>query len=308
VIKAADIPLLEVAIRSAFIDELVKIAEANHGYAPWKGELEKFASGELVDSLVKEAILSMLRSAGASAKRALVGGMSPQGIPMKGVLPQMPQLKGMGQRLQQTGSRMQETPLARVQRVTGQTLNPTQAAHLQADTAAAGIRGPGMAKRIMGEQVKGVGHEISHSSPLGIAFNPLGKVVGGVAEGTAKGVGKELVRSTGAAGAVGAGGLRGALGRGLQTHSGKIGVMGEVGTLGALGGLMHLPLSGTGILGTGIAKASPMMQGALAAGGDVLGHVGADAIGTAAHKGMHVGGKVIPMLSKGVGRLVGAAA
>jgi len=70
-VKVAELQALEDAFRSAFIDELQKIAEANHGHTPWQGELEKFASSELLDEMVKEAIGQFLKA--QSAGRLLEG-------------------------------------------------------------------------------------------------------------------------------------------------------------------------------------------------------------------------------------------
>lgn len=285
---------LERAIREAFLEELFEISEAN-GVAAWRGDFEKFASSRLVDDMVKQALFSQLAG---GLKRGLVGGVSPQGIPMKGILSGF---KGVGHRMEQAGTQMMTSP---AQRIRAAGASAGEARQLAQQAQRFGVKGPGVAKRIGGEAVQTAGKHVSHSSPLQLAINPVGTVVGGGIEGATRGAGRELVRSTGLAGQAGAGGIRAGLGRAMQQHAGKAGVVGEIGTLGAMGGMLHLPLSGAGALGSGIAHASPVIGHGLAALGQVGAHVGADAIGTITQKAS----RLIPHAAKATGRLLQASA
>lgn len=277
------------AIRGAFLEELFEIADAN-GVAAWRGDFEKFASSQLLDDLVKEALFQQLAG---GLRRGLVGGMSPQGVPMKGVLSG---LKGTGHRIEQAGTRMMTSPAQRIQAAGA---SAGEASQLAQQAERFGVKAPGVAKRIGGEAVQTAGKHVSHASPLQLAVNPVGTVVGGGIEGATRGAGRELVRSTGMAGQAGAGGARAGLGRAMQAHAGKAGFAGEMATLGALGGMLHVPLSGAGALGTGMAHASPMVGHGLAALGQVGGHMGADALGTLAHKAS----RFIPLAARATGRL-----
>jgi hypothetical protein len=262
---------LENTLRTAFLDELQKISQAG-GAPAWD---EEFASGSLVDGLIKEAVF---RQMAGSLKRLAVGGTTPAGVPVKGALSG---LVGAGKRLEAVGAGMKTSP---AQRIRAAGAAPQEARQLAQQAQQFGVRAPGTVKRVAGEAVQGAGGHVTHASPLKMALNPLGTVIGGGIEGGTKGVGKELVRSTGLAGRVGAGGFRGSLGRGLQKAAPTAGLLGEVGTLGAIGGMAHLPLSHTGAIGAGLIKASPVIGKGLATLGQVGGHIGADALGTAVQR------------------------
>ncbi len=282
----AKIAMLEQTIRNALKDELQKIAQAS-GQPVWD-DFEKYASSELVDSLVKEAIF---RQMAGSLSRGLVGGVSPQGVPMKGLLSGF---KGVGHRMEQAGTRMMTSPAQRIQAAGA---SAGEAQQLAGQAARFGVKAPGVAKRIGGEAVQTAGKHVAHSSPLQLALNPIGTAIGGGIEGATRGAGRELVRSAGSGSRIRAG-----VGQAMQRHAGKAGVVGEIGTLGALGGLAHMPLSAAGALGGGIAHAAPAIGHGLAHLGAVGGHVGADAIGTIAQKA----GKLLPHAAKATGKLLQA--
>ncbi len=284
---------LESALRQGFLTELQAIAEAN-GAPAWRGDFEKFASSQLLDDLIKEALFKQLAG---GLKRGLVGGVSPAGVPMKGVFSG---LQGVGKRMESAGTQMMTSPAQRIQ-AAGASAGEAQQLAQQAKSF--GVKGPGALGRVGGEALQTAGKHVSHASPLQMAINPIGTVLGGGIEGGVRGTGKELVRSTGLAGQAGAGGIRAGLGRSMQRHAGTAGMVGEIGAMGALGGLAHVPLSGAGALGAGIAHASPMITHGLSALGSIGGHVGADAIGTAAQKAS----RFIPHAVKATGRLMQAA-
>lgn len=298
--KTASVKLasLEEAMRSAFLEEATKL-----GYA---SGLDKLAASPAFDDMVKEAIFKQLAG---GLKRGLVGGMSPQGIPMKGMLGG---LKGSGGRMAGVGQRMKTSPMQRIQSA-GASAGDAQQLAQQAQRF--GVKAPGVGKRIAGEAVQGAGQHVQHASKTQLALNPLGTVIGGGIEGGTRGAGKELVRSTGLAGKAGGGGMRAGVGRAMQKHAPKAGLAGEIATLGALGGMAHVPLSGAGALGTGMAKASPFLAKGLGVLGQVGGHVGADAIGTMAQRA----GRLAPAAARALpgaltamgahtGRLMGRAA
>jgi hypothetical protein len=266
---------LEAVVREAFMEELEHISKAG-GAPAWEGDIEKFASGSVVDGLIKEAVFKQMAG---GLKRLAVGGTTPQGVPVKGMLSG---LKGTGKRIEQAGVQMKTSPAQRIQAAGAA---PQEAQQLAQQAQRFGVKAPGPAKRIAGEAVEGAGGHVAHAGPIKMTLNPLGTVIGGGIEGGTKGVGKELVRSTGLAGEAGAGGIRASLGRGLQKAAPAAGLAGEIGTLGGLGAMAHIPLSGAGALGGGIAKFSPVIGKGLAALGQVGGHVGADALGTAVQSG-----------------------
>lgn len=284
--KAASV--LEATIRAAFLDELQKIAEAS-GKQSWEGDLSKFASNSVLEGLIKEALFKQLAGglgqAAGGLKRMAVGGVTPTGIPVKGAFSG---IQGTGARMKAFGQNMKTSPMQRIQAAGA---SPMEAQSIANQATSFGAKAPGVGKRIAGEAVEGAGAHLQHASPLKMAINPVGTVVGGGIEGATRGVGKELVRSTGLAGQAGAGGFTGSLGRGLQRAAPAAGVLGEIGTLGGLGGLAHVPLSGAGMVGGLAAKTSPYLFSGLSALGDVGGHIGADALGTAINTSGGVAGR-----------------
>lgn len=281
------VAMLEQAVYGALRNELQKIAQAS-GQPVWD-DFEKFASSELVDSLVKEAIF---RQMAGGLSRGLMGGVSPQGVPMKGLLSGF---KGVGHKMEQAGTQMMTSPAQRIQAAGA---SAGEAQQLAGQAARFGVKAPGVAKRVGGEAVQTAGKHVAHSSPLQLALNPIGTAIGGGIEGATRGAGRELTRAAGPASRIRAG-----VGNAMQRHAGKAGVIGEIGTMGAMGGLMHMPLSAAGALGGGIAHAAPAIGSGLAHLGAVGGHVGADAIGTIAQKA----GKLLPHAGRAAGKLMQAA-
>jgi hypothetical protein len=290
----AKVAHLEASIRRGLLDELTKIGQAN-GVMPWSGNYSDFASSQLIDDLVKEALF---RELAGGLQRGLVGGMSPQGVPMKGLLSGF---KGVGQRLEQTGTQMMTSPAQRIQAAGA---GAAEAKDLASQATRFGVRAPGVAKQIGGEAVQTAGKHVAHSSPLQLAVNPVGTVVGGGIEGATRGAGRALVKSTGLAGEAGGGGVRAGLGRAMQQHAAHAGLAGEIGMMGAAGGLVHLPLSGAGMVGGHLAGQSPMLAAGLHSLGPMGGHIGADLLGTMAHKAS----KTLPGAVRATGRLMQAEA
>lgn len=290
----AKVAHLEASIRRGLLDELTKIGQAN-GVMPWSGNYSDFASSQLIDDLVKEALF---RELAGGLQRGLVGGMSPQGVPMKGLLSGF---KGVGQRLEQTGTQMMTSPAQRIQAAGA---GAAEAKDLASQATRFGVRAPGVAKQIGGEAVQTAGKHVAHSSPLQLAVNPVGTVVGGGIEGATRGAGRALVKSTGLAGEAGGGGVRAGLGRAMQQHAAHAGLAGEIGMMGAAGGLVHLPLSGAGMVGGHLAGQSPMLAAGLHSLGPMGGHIGADLLGTMAHKAT----KTLPGAVRATGRLMQAEA
>jgi len=145
------------------------------------------------------------------------------------------------------------------------------------------IRPTSVAHRVAGETAHAAGHHLQHSSGLKKALNPLGVPLGGAIEGFTRGVGKEL-QGTGS-------NVARRIGSGMVQHAGKAGLVGEIGSVGALGAAAHIPLSAAGVLGGKLAPA-------LSALGETAGHIGQDAVGTAAQR-------VMPRLGQFAGRAAG---
>jgi hypothetical protein len=129
------------------------------------------------------------------------------------------------------------------------------------DAMAAG-NSKGALGRVFGEGLHSAGHHMGHASTVGKLMNPLGKPVGGMFEGVARGAGQELQRAGGAVhtGLAGAaktlgGGLRGSVGRALETHAPRIGqggeILGAAGTATALGAAVSPAAAGLASIAKG---------------------------------------------------------
>jgi len=167
----------------------------------------KLASAEFAEEMYKEALLQQLRRLLPGSKVVKVGDEVVDFTEKSPI-----SYRGLGKHIEELGSMWRGAKGA----------TPEQMAAVGADKGVAG--------RILGETLHGTGHHMKDASTVGIVANPLGKAVGGGIEGLARGSGKELVRATGKAGEVGAGGITGAVGHGLQRHAKRIGQLGEIGT------------------------------------------------------------------------------
>lgn len=278
----------EQVTKLAFLEELHNIYQSRG----WDtGELSKLANARL-DEMIKEAkFLQALRGMGqrvtqkVSPTARLAGALEREGM---GDVVQQAQrqqgIAGMGRRIQAAGKQMAMTPAERVT-AAGLKMAPGEAAEITRAAEQMGRGGAG--QRMVGGALEGVGHHVAHKGKRAL-LNPIGVPLGGALEGLSRQGGKELVRTTGLAGEVGAGGLRGSIGRGLQQHAGRVGQAGELGGLAALGTVAHAPLSSAGALGTAALKGLGI-KGALAGAlGSVGAHGAADVVGMGIQRGMAV--------------------
>ncbi len=289
-------------IKLAFLEELHNIYRARG----WDvAGFSKTASAH-VDLMIKEArFLQALKGLGQKAQQvgsAAMQKVSPtarlQGAMQQGgmgdVVKNVQKQQGVGARLQSAGKQMAMTPAERVT-AAGYKMAPGEAG--QVTRAAQQMGRGGAGNRVLGGALEGAGHHISHKSTLGLMANPLGAPMGGALEGATRQVGKELVRSTGLAGQVGAGGLRGSVGRGMQQYAPHIGQAGEIAGLAAMGTAAHAPLSSAGALGTAALKGLGI-KGALAG---ALGNVGAHGVADVAGTAMqHGAARAAPFIQRGV--------
>ena len=287
-------------IKLAFLEELHNIYYARG----WDtSELSKMAS---VDLMIKEArFLQALKGLGQKARQVgtnIAQKVSPtarlQGAMQQGgmgdVVKNVQKQQGVGARLQAAGKQMAMTPTERVS-AAGFKMAPGEAGQITQAAQQMGRGGAG--NRVLGGAMEGAGHHIAHKSTLGLLANPLGAPMGGALEGATRQAGKELVRTTGLAGEVGAGGLRGSIGRGMQQYAPHVGQAGEIAGLAAMGTAAHAPLSSAGALGTAALKGLGV-KGALAGAlGNVGAHGAADVVGTAMQ---HGAGKAAPLIQRGM--------
>jgi hypothetical protein len=164
-------------------------------------------------------------------------------------------------------------------------VTPEQAAAVGRKSTAAG--------RVLGEGLEGAGSHMTHATGAGKTLNPLGKPAGGFIEGITRGTGQELQRAAGRAAEVGAGGIRGSLGRGLVAQAPRVGQLGEIagaaGTATMLGQAVSPAAAGLAAVAKATGTYAPM-KGA-------LGHLGLNVVkDTAAHaleKGVHYAPKAM---------------
>lgn len=168
-------------------------------------ELEgvKLASEDL-DELYKEAILRRLIP--GARKVVTVGGETVDFTQRGGGY------RGLGQHIEELGNLWRRK----------KGVSPEDLKAIGADKGVAG--------HVFGEALHDAGHHMRDASTVGILANPAGKFVGGAIQGAARGTGQELQRMAGPAAQVGAGGIKGAVGRGLERHAKTIGTVGEIGT------------------------------------------------------------------------------
>jgi hypothetical protein len=278
-------------------------------------DLEKMAAEALFEKLAdpnlsdmeKEAIMRQLRALGRGAKE--LGGAI-MGAPVKlnvgDDVVQVASNKVLPGGYRQAGKFLHQS---------GELLKGPKGMTPEA-ARAVGIRSSA-ASRIGGEALSSAGHHMEHAKNLGVALNPLGKPVGGAIEGLSRGAGQELQRAAGQAAEVGAGGIRGALGRGLVKHAPHIGTVGEIGvgagTATALGQAVSPAAHALGEA----AKATGVYAPLKAHLGGYLGlNLAKDTAATAAEHGLVAGARGAGALGRGaaaagrniLGRVAGAAA
>ncbi len=279
----------EETLKLAFVDELRNIHAARGLEVP---DLAQLTDNTRLHELFKEAAfldaLKGMGQAAAGAGRQLAAKVSPNARLMHAaahegigdVAHSALKASAPSARLEQWGKLQRMTPVEKVRHAGFATAGREAQSITQATKS---MGGTSVGKRVLGGGVEGVGAHYGHKGLVGIASNPLGVGIGGAAEGVTRQVGRELVHSTGLAGELGGGGIRGAAGRGLQGAAKGVGMATEIGALGGMGAATHLPLSVAGVTGTGVLKGLGAKQALVGALGDHGAHTVADAVGTATH-------------------------
>lgn len=268
-------------VKLAFLLELAEIYEETGVQAPG---LPKLAADPRLDELIKEArLLAALRAAGKQLSPAQRQLSRYAELGLGETAEKALKASRPTKRLEQWGKTMRQTPVQRVRAAGGKVL-PGEAREITEATKAMG--GTSLAKRLTGAAAEGAAKHTGHAGVAGKALTHVGLPIGGAAEGIVKQLGREA-KSLGvghrAAAARGAGGARGAVGRGLtrageaaQRHAGKVGKGLELGTMAAL----PLP-TGVGTIGQAIGQAVP----GLGAAGGYAAHLAEKGLGTLGLKG-----------------------
>lgn len=237
-------------VTDAELEQVLKLASAELSSL----DAMKLASGSF-EELRKEAILKALRRVLPKKKLVQVGDevvdLTPEGAYTQA-----------GKHLKELGKGLKLK----------KGVTPEQAAAVGQKSTAGG--------RILGEGLESAGEHMVHASTAGRAMNPLGKPVGGAIEGITRGAGQELQRAAGRAAEVGAGGIRGSLGRGLVQQAPRVGQLGEIagaaGTATMLGQAVSPAAAGLAAVAKATGTYAPL-KGA-------IGHLGLNvAKDTAAH-------------------------